>query len=89
MDLLDDGDVDGLRDHLARHPHLVRQHVAFEGGNYFSDPTLLEFVAENPVRHDGLPPNIVEVARVILEAGAKSDQRAIDIDARALCARAG
>jgi hypothetical protein len=33
----------------------VHQHVVFEGGNYFRDPTLLEFVAENPVRHGTLP----------------------------------
>jgi hypothetical protein len=78
VDLVDDGDVDGLRDHLTRHPGLVRQRVVFEGGNYFRDPTLLEFVAENPVRHDGLPPNIVDVARTILDAGAGSDRRGID-----------
>ena len=71
VDLLDDGDVHGLRDHLANHPSVVRQRVVFEGGNYFRDPTLLEFVAENPVRHDNLPPNIVKVARMILDAGAR------------------
>src|SRR5687767_5829124 len=58
VDLLDDGDVDGLRNHLKHHPSVVHQRVVFEGGNYFRDPTLLEFVAENPVRHDSLPPNI-------------------------------
>jgi hypothetical protein len=78
VDLVDDGDVDGLRDHLTRHPGLVRQRVVFEGGNYFRDPTLLEFVAENPVRHDILPPNIVDVARTILDAGAGSDRRGVD-----------
>jgi ankyrin repeat protein len=43
--------------------------VLFEGGNYFRSPTLLEFIAENPVRHGKLPPNVVETTRVILEAG--------------------
>jgi len=69
VDLLDAGDVDGLRAFLKGHPGLVRQHVLFEGGNYFHSPTLLEFVAENPIRHGRLPANIVDVARVILEAG--------------------
>lgn len=73
VDLLDDGDVDGLRHLLADAPSLATQRVHFDGGNYFREPSLLEFVAENPVRHDGLPPNIVEVARVILDAGAGSD----------------
>ena len=46
----------GLRAHLKQHPKLVHQRVVFEGGNYFRNPTLLEFVAENPVRHGTLPP---------------------------------
>src|SRR6266700_3711863 len=69
VDLLDDGDIDGLRAHLKRHPKLTRQRVVFEGGNYFHNPTLLEFVVENPIRHGKLPPNIVAVTKVILEAG--------------------
>jgi hypothetical protein len=69
VELLDAGDVVGLCAHLNQHPNLVRRHVVFEGGNYFRDPTLLEFVAENPVRHGTLPANIIDVTRVILDAG--------------------
>jgi hypothetical protein len=75
VDLLDAGDADGLRRLLQDHPKLVKQHVLFEGKNYFRSPTLLEFVAENPIRHGKLPENIVEVARVILEAGVKQTAR--------------
>lgn len=71
VELLDAGDAGSLRAHLRKHPSLVRQHVAFEGGNYFQNPTLLEFVAENPVRHGKLPHNIVGVAKVILDAGVE------------------
>jgi hypothetical protein len=71
VELLDAGDVAGLRTHLNQHPDLVHQHVAFEGGNYFRHPTLLEFVAENPVRHGTLPDNIVRVAKVILDVGVE------------------
>lgn len=70
VELLDDGDAEALRAHLAGHPELVHARVSFEGGNYFQNPTLLEFVAENPIRHGALPPNVVEVARVVLAAGA-------------------
>jgi ankyrin repeat protein len=85
VDLLDDGDVDGLRDHLLGHPEVVGQRIVFEGANYFREPTLLEFVAENPIRHDSLPPNIVEVARAIVEAGGGADPRSIDSTLGLVC----
>ena len=75
VDLLDAGKVSGLRTHLKRHPHLARQRIVFEGGNYFRNPTLLEFVAENPVRQGTLPANIVELASVILDAGSSQCAR--------------
>ena len=71
VELLDAGDAAGLRAHLKQHPKLVHEHVLFEGGNYFRNPTLLEFVAENPVRRGKLPENIVGVAEVIIDAGAE------------------
>jgi hypothetical protein len=69
VDLIDAGDEAGLRAHLAMHPDVVKRRVLFEGGNYFSNPALLEFVAENPIRHGKLPPNIAAITRLILEAG--------------------
>src|ERR1700722_117427 len=68
VELIDAGDVSGLRLLLVQNPSLVHRRVVFEGGNYFRNPSLLEFVAENPIRHGVLPTNIVEVTRVILEA---------------------
>ncbi len=78
VDLLDSGDLEGLTAHLRAHPNLVHQRVRFEGGNYFQNPSLLEFVAENPIRHGKLPANIVEIAKLILDAGAKNDRAAVD-----------
>ena len=75
VELLDTGDTAGLRAHLNQHPDLVHQRVAFEGGNYFREPTLLEFVAENPVRHGTLPTNITAVTRIILDAGPSQSAR--------------
>lgn len=71
VNLIDAGDTAGLRAYLGQHPKLVHQHVVFEGGNYFRNPTLLEFVAENPVRRGTLPGNIVQVAEVIVDAGVE------------------
>jgi Ankyrin repeats (3 copies) len=76
VDLLDAGDVAGLRAHIRRHPDVVHRRVVFEGGNYFRNPTLLEFIAENPTRHGTLPPNITDVVSVILQAGVT--QSALD-----------
>jgi hypothetical protein len=78
VDLLDAGDVKGLRAHLKQHPEVVHQHVMFEGGNYFRNPTLLEFAAENPIRHGKLPAHIVDVVKVILDAGAKRNMDAMN-----------
>jgi hypothetical protein len=69
VELIDAGNVADLRGHLKQHAGLSRQHVVFEGGNYFHKPTLLEFIAENPVRHGKLPANIVEIANTLIDAG--------------------
>lgn len=71
VELLDAGDAAGLRGYLQQQPNLLRQRVVFEGGNYFQNPTLLEFIAENPIRRGKLPENIVEVAKVIIDAGVE------------------
>lgn len=69
VNLIDSGDVSGLAFLLGEKPSLIHQRVLFEGGNYFGNPGLLEFIAENPIRHGSLPANIVDVAVVLLEAG--------------------
>src|SRR5580698_3687005 len=70
--LIDRGHASALTLLLKEHPGLIRQHVRFEGGNYFRNPALIEFIAENPVRNDTLPRNIVEIATILLEAGPES-----------------
>lgn len=66
---VDNGDLDDLKALLAAHPDLPTRRAHFEDWAYFREPALLAFVAENPVRYDRLPSNIVEIARAILEAG--------------------
>lgn len=83
VDRIDAGDVAGIRAHLKRNPGLASQRVVFEGGNYFRNPSLLEFTAENPIRRGKLPPNIVEIATAILDAGAP--QAALDETLMLVC----
>jgi ankyrin repeat protein len=68
VSLIDAGDTAALRLLLVKNPALIRQRVSFGDGGYFSNPGLLEFIAENPVRHGVLPKSIVDVATVLLEA---------------------
>jgi hypothetical protein len=85
VDLLHAGDLERLRAHLSAHPNLVDKRVVFEGGNYFQNPSLLEFVAENPIRYGKLPANIVEIAKVILEAGAKNHRAMLNATLGLVC----
>jgi len=82
VELLDAGDVSGLQEHVHRHPTVAHQRVVFDGGYYFRNPTLLEFVAENPVRHGTLPSNIVAVTKVIIDAGVEQSALKRNADAR-------
>lgn len=85
VDLLDAGNEVELCAHLAGHPEVANQRVLFEGGNYFRNPTLLEFVAENPIRNGALPANIVQIAKLILEAGAKNNPGALNATLQLVC----
>jgi hypothetical protein len=74
VELIDAGDERGLRTHLAAHPDLIRRRVFFfPAGGYFDHPTLLAFVAENPIRNGTLPANIVSIVAILLEAGADAN----------------
>jgi hypothetical protein len=85
VQLVDDADVEGLKEHLSQYPAVVHQRVALEGGNYFRNPSLLEFIAENPIRHGRLSPEVVDVAKVILDAGASADRPAMDSTLGLVC----
>lgn len=66
---MDAGDIRGLERHLRQHPALLSETIELSGtlpGAYFAAPRLLWFVAENPVRRDGMPPNVVDVARCLI-----------------------
>ncbi|MEE2945947.1 MAG: ankyrin repeat domain-containing protein [Pseudomonadota bacterium] len=78
LDFMDEGDEARLIQHLAAHPDLINQSVTFEGGNYFHNPSLLEFVPENPIRQGSLPENAVQIAEILLKAGAQTNQKALN-----------
>lgn len=69
---LDRGDLRGLAALLDAHPEVVH-HGCFEGewyeSGYFGGASLLHHVAGNPDRCP-LPPNILEITRLLLDRGA-------------------
>jgi len=72
------GDIDRLRALLTRFPELVHARAYLEPPyNYFTGATLLHHVAWNPSRHEPVPPNIVDIARLLLDRG--SDATAVTL----------
>jgi peptide-methionine (S)-S-oxide reductase len=64
---MDQGDIATLRTILEKHPKLVNTRLSKPDEGYFKHPYLLWFVADNPIRVGKLPPNIVEIADLILK----------------------
>ena len=76
---IDAGDLGALRALLATRPELLTERLENGRDDYFARPYLLWFVAENPIRTGTLPPNIVEVTRLLLESGAEGRDYALEL----------
>ncbi len=74
VEAIDGGDINALQRLLEANPALVTKplNTPNEEG-YFKNPYLLWFVADNPIRHEKLPANIVEIAQLIIHALQKSN----------------
>jgi hypothetical protein len=71
LSALDAGDLERLRSLIVSEPTLVHARTNLEPPyGYFTGAMLLHHVAGNPGRDLLLPENIVEIARVLLDAGA-------------------
>ncbi|MEX6689813.1 ankyrin repeat domain-containing protein [Danxiaibacter flavus] len=66
VEAIDHGDVVLLERLLNMNPHIVGTRLDYPAGGYFRDPYLLWFVADNPIRHERLPANIVEIASLLI-----------------------
>ncbi|WP_184545767.1 ankyrin repeat domain-containing protein [Mucilaginibacter sp. FT3.2] len=66
VEAIDRGDVILLNNLLAQNLRLVSQPLHYPEPGYFQNPYLLWFVADNPIRVDKLPANIVEVTLLII-----------------------
>lgn len=71
--LLDEGNVEGLRQLLQDNPGLAGQRLEEPTAGYFKHPYLLWFIADNPIRRGKLSPNIVAIAAMIIDAIRRDD----------------
>jgi len=69
VEAIDSGNISLLQRLLETNPQLItkRLDTPTEEG-YFKNPYLLWFVADNPIRHEKLPENIMSVTQTILKA---------------------
>ena len=74
LDALRGGDAVRLRQVITEDPALVRARANLDPRHgYFTGAMLLHYVAANPGWDVPVPENIVEIARVLLEAGADAN----------------
>ena len=66
VEAIDAGDEATLRALVDAHPRLVRDRLVSAEEGYFEKPYLIWFVADNPIRHEKLPDNIVEVTGLLI-----------------------
>jgi len=69
INLIDAGNCSALKRWLDSHPRLLSDAVPLttnQSGDYFAQPKLLWFIAENPVRTGTLPANIVDITELLI-----------------------
>ena len=66
VEAIDSGNITSLKNLLTAHPRLVCDRLDHPTEGYFKLPYLMWFVADNPIRTEKLPPNIVEVTRLLI-----------------------
>ena len=63
---VDSGNIPALKDLITAHPRLITDRLNYPSGDYFDSPYLLWFIADNPIRNEKLPVNIVEVTALLI-----------------------
>jgi hypothetical protein len=63
---IDGGDITLLEKLITDNPRLITDSLQTTEEGYFKDPYLLWFVADNPIRHDQLPANIVDITKLLI-----------------------
>jgi hypothetical protein len=68
VEAVDSGNIDALKQIITDNPYLTKNRYVNAEEGYFKDPYLLWFVADNPIRQEKLPGNIVEITNLLITA---------------------
>ena len=68
VEAIDAGNTSSLEHLLKTNPQLISKRLDSPNEGYFKYPYLLWFVADNPIRHEKLPANIVDITRILIDA---------------------
>jgi peptide-methionine (S)-S-oxide reductase len=68
VEALDTGNLPLLKKLIKKHPSLITERLDSPTGDYFDNPYLVWFVADNPIRNGKLPDNIVEITTMLAAA---------------------
>ncbi len=72
VDAIDAGNLSSLQNLLEKNPQLVSKRLDSPEDGYFKHPYLLWFVANNPIRNEKLPANIIAVTKMLIDAARKN-----------------
>jgi peptide-methionine (S)-S-oxide reductase len=82
VEAIDSGNISRLQHLLETNPDIVTKRLDTPAEGYFKHPYLIWFVADNPIRNEKLPANIVDITRLlinfILQHAKESFQKQID-----------
>ncbi|HMF70756.1 MAG TPA: ankyrin repeat domain-containing protein [Flavitalea sp.] len=66
VEAIDAGDIGALTKLVKENPGVLSEKLITSDEGYFKDPYLLYFVADNPIRNEKLPANIVAVTKFLI-----------------------
>jgi hypothetical protein len=66
VEAIDGGNISMLQQLLETNPTIAAKRMDTPTEGYFKHPYLLWFIADNPVRHEKLPANIVDITSLLL-----------------------
>jgi len=67
VEAIDAGNIVALSKLVIENPRVLSEKLVTSNEGYFKDPYLLYFVADNPIRNEKLPVNIVAVTKFLID----------------------